>query len=75
MHMMSNLTVKTGRAQFDEFLQAKLDKGLRDTKFFVANVSESTVESFCKESNEIDTALALGQYVDFKWPKQTTVAF
>lgn len=65
---MKNLTVKTDRAQFDEFLQAKLDKGLCDTKFFVANVSESTFDSFCKESNELDRALSLGEFVSYEWP-------
>lgn len=65
---MSNLTVKTDKAQFDEFLQAKLVKGLCDTKFFVANVSESTLESFCRESNEIDALLARNEFVSYEWP-------
>lgn len=65
---MTNLTVKTDRAQFDEFLQAKLAKGLCDTKFFTANLSESTFDSFCKESNEIDRALSLNDCVSYEWP-------
>lgn len=65
---MNTLTVKTEKAQFDEFLQAKLAKGLCDTKFFVANLSESTFDSFVKESNELDRALFSGEFVEFTWP-------
>lgn len=69
---MTTHQVQTDRAQFDEFFEAKLAKGLSDTKFFVSNVSESTLDSFLKESNEVDRALTLNEYVSLEWADKDT---
>ncbi len=66
---MSQASLMTDEAQFDAFFSEKAARGLCDTKFYVGNVDESTLDSFCKESNEIDRALALGNFVSHQWPK------
>lgn len=50
----------TARAQLLAAFQAKKAAGLRDMKFFLGNVTESTTEEVCAEVNKLSAEVAKG---------------
>ncbi len=54
-------------ASFGEKMEQLASQGLVDLKFFVGNISESTMESFCREANSIDEALASKNFKLQNW--------
>ena len=51
---------KTARADLLSAFQAKKAAGLRDMKFFLGNVTESTTEEVCAEVNKLYAEVAKG---------------
>jgi hypothetical protein len=51
--MESNGANKTELSKLKDWVEAEKSKGLKDIKFFHANVSEATVESFSKDVNDM----------------------
>jgi len=67
----------TAREILTAEFQAKKAKGLKDLKFFLGNVSESTVEEVCADVNNVFTEVAKGNVIiqkswsDSQRPKAT----
>lgn len=51
---------QTARAKLLATFQAKKAKGIKDMKFFLGKVSESTVEDVCAEVNKLYESVAQG---------------
>ncbi len=56
----------TAREILTADFQAKKAKGLKDLKFFLGNVSESTVEDVCAEVNKLYAEVAKGNVIILK---------
>lgn len=52
--------MKTAREQLQERFAGLKGKGLRDMKFFLGHVNESTVEQVCAEVNRLYDEVAKG---------------
>jgi hypothetical protein len=50
----------TAREKLTAAFQAKREAGLKDMKFFLGNVTESTVEEVCAEVNKLHAEVAKG---------------
>lgn len=59
-------------AKFNRHVQELLDAGLTDLKFLTGNTSESTMESFCAEANDIEEALQSENYTVHDWKSDGT---
>ncbi len=57
------MQAKTAIQEFKERFQEKAARGVSDMKFFTsAGIEEASLEEFCAEVNEIDRAIARGDY-------------
>lgn len=54
---------QTARDQLHADFQAKKARGLKDLKFFLGNVSETTVEEVCAEVNKIYAQVEKGNVI------------
>lgn len=54
---------QTARDQLRAGFQAKKARGLKDLKFFLGNVSQTTVEEVCAEVNKIDAQVEKGNVI------------
>ena len=53
---------QTAREQLTANFQANKANGLKDIKFFLGNVSDSTVEDVCAEVNKLYAEVAKGNF-------------